>query len=193
MWLKRGAPPRRFSAVQTYVVGQLEFVWHARFPIARVGSLHVIDRLEHGQGSLDQRLLGWVPMARDRGPAVTEGQALRYLAELPWVPHALLANRAVDVRELDERNLEVAARLGDRRLALRLEFDGNGEIATASTDSRPRIEGKEAIPTRWAGSFSRYAEVGGVHIPTRAQVHWYLEDGPFKYFDAEVTGLQQIP
>jgi hypothetical protein len=40
--------------------------------------------------------------------------------------------------------------------------------------------------------FSDYAEVGGVRIPTRAEVHWELPDGPFTYWRGRVTALELV-
>jgi hypothetical protein len=63
------------------------------------------------------------PLQRQHGPEVTAGEALRYLAELPWAPHAPLCNRDLVWRELDDTRVEVATTVRGRRLAVELALD----------------------------------------------------------------------
>jgi hypothetical protein len=59
---------------------------------------------------------------RQAGAETSFGEALRYLAELPWVPHAMTANPQLEWRHLDEGTVEVAAEVGSERAAVRLAF-----------------------------------------------------------------------
>ncbi len=191
MWLKPGARARRFTAVQEYAVDRVAFVWRARFTIAGFVPLRVIDRYRRGEGSLESRLFGSIRLTRERGQDVAEGQAFRYLGELPWVPHALLGNHEIDLRELDPRTVEAATQVGETRVALKLELNDEGDVAGVSADARPRLEDK-GRPTPWAGSFSDYAELGGIRLPTKAEVRWELADGPFTYWRGEITAVEPI-
>jgi len=78
----------RFTAEQEAATERVEFVWRARFPIARMLALRVDDWYRAGEGALVVRLFG-LPLKRFEGAEVARGEAMRYLAELPWVPHAL--------------------------------------------------------------------------------------------------------
>ena len=117
---------------------------------------------------------------------------MRYLSELPWVPHALEANRQLEWREVDPLAVEVAARIGTRRIAVRLEFDAAGDIVGTFAAARPRREGKTSVPTPWGGRFSDYRELGGIRVPTRAEVRWELPDGPFTYWRGTITSLELV-
>jgi hypothetical protein len=141
-------------------------------------------------GEMRARLLGLVPVMRARGRQVAEGEAIRYLAELAWVPQAMLANRRLEWRELDARSVEVATRVGSTRVALRLEFDAAGDLVGAATDARPRTEGQKIVPTPWAGSYSEFAAFDGIRVPTRADVRWELADGPFTYWRGRLTSFE---
>ncbi len=44
-------------------------------------------------------------------------------------------------------------------------------------------------PTPFAGEFSDYEVLDGVGIPTKAEVRWELEDGPFTYFRGRITSF----
>jgi hypothetical protein len=192
MWLKPGARPKRFTAVQEYAVDQVAFVWRASFKIAGFATLRVVDRFRRGQGTLEARLFGSIPLSREKGAAVSEGQAFRYLGELPWVPQAFLGNREIELRQLDAKHVEAATDAGGTRVALTIELSDDGDIAGVSAAARPRLKDK-GKPTPWAGSFSDYAELSGVRLPTKAEVRWDLPEGPFTYWRGEIQALELIP
>lgn len=187
---KPGGRWLRFSAVEDFAVEEVAFSWRARFRLAPLVSLRVVDRYADGEGQLEARLLGLVPVLRARGHEVAEGEALRYLAELGWVPQAIVANRRLEWRELGARAVEVATKVGSTRVALRLEFDAAGDLIGAATDARPRTVGKRIVPTPWAGSYSDYVAFHGIRVPARAEVRWELEDGPFTYWRGRLTSLE---
>jgi hypothetical protein len=169
MWLKPGGRGLRFDAVEDFAVREVAFAWRARFKPA--GFLRVVDRFADGDGLLEARLLGLIPVMRQSGPELAVGEALRYLAELVWAPHAMVANEHLEWRELDERHLEVATRIGSTRAAVRLELDGDGDVVGGSRTARvPRasrsraVHGSAASPTTpsWTESASpRTARCGG--------------------------------
>lgn len=187
---KPGGRWLRFSAVEEFAVETVTFSWRARFPIAPLVSLRVVDRYAAGGGLLEGRLWGLVPVVHSRGQQVDEGEALRYLAELVWVPHAMLANRELDWQEIDQSTVEVSTRVSSARVALRFEFDAVGDIVAAVAPERPRLDRGKAVRTPWAGVLADYEVVGGVRIPTRAEVRWELPDGPFPYWRGTITSLE---
>lgn len=187
---KPGGRWLRFSAVQELAVETVAFSWRARFPIAPLVALRVTDRYAAGEGLLDCRLWGLIPVVRGRGQDVDEGEALRYLAELVWVPHAMGANRELGWRAIDERMVEVSTGVSSARVGLRFEFDAVGDIVAAVAPERPRLDGGRAVRTPWAGLLADYKVVAGVRIPTRAEVRWELPDGPFPYWRGTITSLE---
>jgi hypothetical protein len=189
MWLKPGGRALRFEAVEEFAVDEVAFSWRARFPIVPLLSLRVLDRYAAGEGELEARLFG-LPLMRARGQATAEGEAMRYLAELPWVPHAMAANRQLEWCELDQQTVEVATLVGLARVAVRLEFNAEGDIVGASADARPRPEGKTIVPRPWGGVFADHAVVGGIRVPRQAEVRWDLPEGSFTYWRGVVTSLE---
>lgn len=190
--LKPGGRWLRFTASQESLVQEVSFSWRARVRMLPLVSVQVVDRYSAGEGSGEVRLFGVLPIMRDSRSHVSEGAALRYLAELPWNPHAML-NRQLEWRELDEQTAEVTTRLPSARLAMRLYFDGEGNIVKTWTDARPHKEGDEVVPRPWGGVYSDYAVVGGVAIPARAEVTWELADGPWTWFRGTITSLVTQP
>jgi len=191
MWRKPGGRALRFTAYEQLAVEHVAFSWRARFPIAPLLSLRVHDWYRDGEGGLDARLVG-LPVMRTRGVEVAKGEAMRYLAELPWVPHAVIANQGLGWRELGASTVEVTTVVGTAKVAIRLEFDAAGDIVGAFTNARPRLEEKSSVPTPWRGVFSEYAIVGGIRVPTRGEVSWELPEGPFTYWRGNITSLELV-
>ena len=180
---------RGFTAEQEAATGRVEFCWRAQFPLAPLVALRVGDWYRVDDAALEVRLLG-VPLKRMRGPDVARGEAMRYLAELPWVPQACMANRDLAWRELDKRTVEVAMDIDSARAAMQLHFDDAGDIVGASAPDRPRAVGKDVVPTPFGGEFSDYQVFNGIRVPTAASVWWELTDGPFVYFRGRVTSYR---
>jgi Family of unknown function (DUF6544) len=187
MTLKPGGRPRRFSAIEELAVDRVAFDWRARFPMLGPVSMRVTDSYRAGSGRLEVRVLG-LPLQRRGGAELALGEAYRYLAELAWVPHAILANAELEWSEVDERTVEVATRVGDARATVRLVFNHAGEIARTIAH-RPRLEAGGAV-TPWTGEFRDYRKFGDVIAPARGAVSWQLPDGAFTYWTGTITSLE---
>ena len=187
MWWKPGGRSMPFTAVQEFAVEEVAFWWRARFPIVPLVWMRVIDSYTEGTGRLDVKVLGLVPVMRQRGQEINRGELMRYLAELPLVPHAMRANGRLEWREIDARTVEVSTQLGLEQVAIKLEFDNAGDIVRAYTEARPYLKAKTVVPTPWGGVFGAYRELGGFRLPTTAEVSWELPEGPFAYWRGEIT------
>ena len=171
------------------VLDRVEFSWKACFSLAPLVTLRVHDWYRAGEGALEIRLFG-LPLKRLRGDGVRKGEAIRYLAELPWAPAAMALNTELEWRQLDARTVEVATSVAGSRLAVLLHFNDAGDVAGASARDRPRAVGKSSVETPFAAEVGDYEVLGGVRVPTRAEARWDLPEGPFVYFRGQVTALE---
>ena len=187
MILRPGAAPRPFMATEELAVDRVAFAWRARFPVFGPLALRVTDSYDGRDGVLDVRL-SVLPVQRRRGHGLARGQAFRYLAEIGWVPHAIVANAQLEWNEIDRQTVEVATTVGTERIAVRLLFNEEGEI-TQTVAERPRLEAGNAI-TRWVGEYGDYRVLGGVVVPARGEVRWELPEGPFTYWRGTITSLE---
>jgi hypothetical protein len=183
------APWRPFTAEQAISINQPGFAWLARMQAAPLTSVRVLDCYVGGEGLLEARLFGSLPLARAAGPQAGKGELMRYLAELAWAPHAMLHNPQLSWREIDATTVEVTAESPAGPARVRLIFE-NGDISCVEADDRPRVAGRRIVPTRWQGRCCDYREMNGCRIPTRAVVSWLLEDGPFEYWRGRVTAFR---
>jgi hypothetical protein len=189
---KRGGKALRFSAEQDFDVERAGFVWRAHFPIVPGVWLEVVDACEGAGGRLEAKVWGLVRFMRDTGEAAARAQTLRFLAELPWNPCAILANADMEWHEIGDRSVEVSLPVGQDPVSLRMDFGEEGDVQSVWAATRPRKVGKTSVDTPWGGEFGDYAELGGIRIPTRGAVFWDLPDGRFTYWTGQVLGAELL-
>lgn len=190
MRMQQGGSWIPVSAVQTSAITVPGFVWNARANVGALPATRVIDYFVDGEGALEARVAGLVRVASASGPEATRGEAMRYLSELPWTPHAIACNDTLAWRELGAGKVEVSMETTAGRAALVYTFDAEGDVATVAGE-RPRDEAGEIVP--WEGVFSDYREIGGVRIPARGEVAWVEDGEPFTYFRGEIVALEVLP
>lgn len=189
---KPGAKAMRFTAVQHFDVGSAGFVWRAHFPVAPGVWLDVVDACAGDEGRLEAKVWGLIPFMRDAGEATAHAQALRFLAELPWNPHAILANSQIGWTQVEDRAVEASLPVKGSMVRLRVNFSEEGDVESVRTAARPRKVGKTSRDTPWGGEFGDYAELGGIRIPTRGAVYWDLPEGRFTYWSGRVLAAELL-
>jgi hypothetical protein len=171
----------RFSARQTMAVTSCAFDWHARF--SPFGYLSVTDALKAGRGQLDVTALGLIPLVRSApSVALTKGEMLRYLAELPFAPDAMLHNRGLTWQVMEANQL--AVRCGPAAMQAEVVFalNADGRVASATARDRPRSAKAPHLPTPWRGEFSDYRQQQGRWIPFAGQVAWIINGVEVPYW-----------
>ena len=165
---------RPFTARQSITTSRCSFEWRARTGIG--GWLTVTDALIGNEGQLRVSAFSLVPLMRSTPSAqLTRGELLRYLAELPFAPDAMLFNSGLVWRSMSEGRISVGAELGRISAEVFFELDSAGRIATVYAPDRPRAVGRTFVGTPWQGSFSDYRMHEGRQLPFFAEVAWILD------------------
>lgn len=133
----------------------------------------VADYFVAGTGGLEVMLLGAFPIARMVGSAdAAKGEALRYLAELPWSPDAILFNKSFDWTVLDAKTIKVATGVGAERGEVTFDLDENGLVVRAAAPSRFYAEkGGRVTAHPWHGRFWDYQPIAGRLMPRQGRLH----------------------
>ena len=182
MWRTPGGAPLKFTARQTIRLDAPGFVWRAA-----MGPIVVADYFVAGTGGLEVMVFGMFPIARMiGGAAANQGEALRYLAELPWSPDAILINTALDWTVVDAKTIKVATGVGAERGEVTFELDDDGLIARAGAPSRAYAENGRTTARPWHGRFWDYQRVGAFLIPMQGEVAWGLDAGDFVYWRGRI-------
>jgi hypothetical protein len=186
MWMKQGEKPLAFTARQTCAIDEIGFLWQACFRMSGL-SMWVIDYLVEGEGGLEGRLVGALPLVRMIADDTTfRGEAMRYLAELIWMPDALLFNQQLSWRVIDARTLAVATGNGPRRSEVRIILNEAGDPIRAEADDRPRADDHTVVLCPWFVRGTDYRPIGGRRIPTLGEAGWILDGAEFIYFRARI-------
>lgn len=187
-----GAPFEPAPATQTYGLGAPNFVWFAETPLLPgLPKFRVIDAYVGGEGRLAARALGSIPVASASGAEINRAEAMRYLAELAWIPDAILGNPAIEWAEREDGWLEATLRLEPRDATVRFRLE-DGVIAEMRADARPAETAPDGsqVLLDWRGLFTDYAEIGGRRIPTRGEVG-YIRDGDYApYWRGTITSYE---
>ncbi|MDB5712498.1 MAG: hypothetical protein JWL96_4568 [Sphingomonas bacterium] len=163
-----------FTASQTIATNCCRFDWRARF--GPLGAISVRDALEDGEGRLTVNALGIIPLGRTKPTAaLTKGELMRYLAELPWAPDAILHNPELRWRAIGPDTIVVSAGVGDTSVEVSLGLNTQGQVATVLAKNRPRSPTPPLLPMRWVGGFSDYRLHDGRWLPFAGEVAWEID------------------
>lgn len=174
-----------FTATQAIATRTCEFDWRAR--AGPLGMVSGRDALENGVGRFDIMALGFIAIARAaHTAALVRGELMRYLAELPWAPDAILLNAALRWRADGADRIVVSAGTGETSVDVVLSLDTDGRIAGAFAPDRPRSAVAPLLPTPWRGRFSDYRQHNGTWLPFAGEVAWEIEGKEIVYWQARI-------
>ena len=179
----------KFTATQTISTRACAFDWRAKF--GPFGIVTVQDALQRGEASLAVKAFGLIPITRAvPTPALVRGELMRYLAELPWAPAAMLLNTTLRWREDAPDTFVVSAGAGDTASDVILTLDSSGRIAGAFAADRPRSASAPHLPAPWRGWFSGYRLHDSHWIPFAGEVAWEIGGKPAVYWQGRLESWE---
>lgn len=174
-----------FTATQTISTCSCEFDWRAK--AGPFGLMSGRDALVGGEGLFDIMALGFIPIVRaQHTTALVRGELMRYLAEIPWAPDAILYNSSLRWREEGSDTLSVSAGAGETASEVILSLDSDGRIAGAFALDRPRSATSPFLPTPWRGRFSNYRLHDGIWLPFAGEVAWEIDGKEALYWQCGI-------
>jgi hypothetical protein len=114
---------------------------------------------------------------------------MRFLAEAPWYPTALLPSQGVRWEPVSDTSAMATITDGNAVVSLRFEFNEMGLIDSVHADARWRTVKEEVIPTPWTGRFWKYEIRDGMQVPMEAEVAWLLPEGRKPYWRGCISGV----
>lgn len=184
-----------FTATQHVTTRPPGFVWDATVKMMPGVPVRVLDAYHDGRGTLRATLGGVLPvMAGEPGPALDEGELLRYLAEAPLYPTALLAGGGVEWRPIDDTSARATLVHGDTRAALTFHFNDRNEVVRVEGQRGFTHEDGTVEPRPWVGYWRRYRTRGGMRVPTEGEVAWRdPKGGAWSYWRGRMDRLSYRP
>jgi hypothetical protein len=181
-----------FTSDQLVVVHPAGFDWDARIRMGPGVNAFVHDAYVGGQGMLQAKVLGLVPVANLSGTkAMAESELMRYLAEAAWYPTALLPSQGVTWTPIDDHKATATLVDGANSVSLDFGFDAAGMIVSVYTPARYGSD-KDGVPqfTPWGGQFFDHFVQGGMRIPARGQVGRMSAAGPGTYWRGRIDHVE---
>jgi hypothetical protein len=163
------------------------FTWRAR---AAGGLLHVVDRFAGGQGSMDIRLFGRVPLMHADGPDIVRSAAGRAALESMWAPASLLPERGVEWRAESDGLIVAAWDVPPERPALNVRIDERGAVRSIWALRWGNAGQKEHGYIPCGGEVLAERRFGPLVVPSRVRVGWWFGTPRYEpFFEAEVLEL----
>jgi hypothetical protein len=183
-----------FTSDQVVTTRRPGFDWDARIVVARGLTVRVHDAYVAGEGRLSAKLMGLVTVADMQGtPAAAQGELMRYLAEAPWYPTALLPSQGPRWQAIDDHSARATLTDGTTTVSLVFGFGADGLIQTIQADARARTVGERIEMTPWRVRLWGYAPRDNALIPLDGEVAWLLPQGPYPYWRGHIESISLEP
>ncbi len=179
-----------FTSDQRVLTRRPGFDWDGRVAILPGLPVRVHDAYVAGEGILNAALLGLFPVADMRGTRdVAEGELMRFFAEAPWYPTALLPSQGVRWEARDDRSAYATLTEGGISITMLFRFDERGLIDAVRAEARGRTVSGKVVPMPWQGRVWNYHERGGMRVPLDGEVAWMLPEGDKPYWRGHIAEI----
>ena len=181
-----------FTSRQRVVTRRPGFLWDAQVFMFPGLPAHVEDSYIAGHGRLIAKVLGLFTVADSQGEGeIARGEFMRYFAESPWYPTALLPSQGVRWEAVNDASARASLVDGPITLTLLFRFDNAGLIASVRAEARGAGVGKDGVMVMlpWDCALSNYQAQGGMLIPMTGEAAWVRPEGRKAYFVGHVKTL----
>ncbi|MCH8529592.1 MAG: hypothetical protein LAT65_01945 [Saccharospirillum sp.] len=182
-----------FTSEQQVVTRPRGFIWDARIRMAPGFTVSVVDAYVAGHGLLEAKLLGLITvMKQPPSSELDQGELLRFFAETPWYPTALLPSQGVTWHAIDDHSARATLTDQGITVSLTLSFNEAGLIDEVYSEARYRDVDGEQVATPWQGRFWEYERRDGLLVPLSGEVAWLLPEGPKPYWRGRMTDIHYL-
>ena len=159
------------------------FMWDAEMSMLPAIKVHVVDSYIAGKGLVQAAVLGLFTVAdMSGGGEMARGEFMRFFAEAPWYPTALLPGQGVQWAAVDAHSADATITDGPLTLTLRFHFNDAGLIDSVRAEARGGMVGKEMVMRPWECGLSDYQVRNGMTVPMSGEAAWVRPDGRKAYF-----------
>jgi hypothetical protein len=181
-----------FTSRQRVVTRRPGFLWDAQVDMFPGVPAHVEDSYIAGHGLLIAKVFGLFTVADSHGEGeIARGEFMRYFAESPWYPTALLPSQGVRWEAEDDASARATLIDCPITLTLLFRFNDAGLIASVHAESRGAGVGKDGVMVMlpWDCALSDYHPQEGMQIPMTGEAAWVRPEGRKVYFVGHVKKL----
>ena len=179
-----------FTSQQRVITSRPGFLWEAQVSMLPGLTVSVVDSYIAGKGLLHAAVLGLYTVADvSGGGEIARGEFMRFFAETPWYPTALLPSQGVRWDAVDDRSANATINDGPVALTLLFRFNDAGLIESFRAEERGAMDGNKMAMVPWEGNWSNYQVRDGMTVPHTGEVAWMRPEGRRPYFIGTVTSV----
>ncbi len=177
------------KATHFAVTNRPGFVWHLKADDGKM-SLEGRDLYQGGDGKMLIKAFSLIPVVNVQSPEIGQSASIRFLSEMIWYPTAML-NDYVTWESINNHQVRATFDDGKNQVQAVFHFNERGLISKVTAE-RYYETGKKLELKPWEAQIDTdsYESFDGILIPTRAKLIWQLDEGPFHWFDLEITDVE---
>jgi hypothetical protein len=180
-----------FRSKQRVVIRRPGFLWDARVSMLPGIEARVVDSYIAGTGLLRAAVFGLFTVAdASGGGEIGRGEFMRFFAEAPWYPTALLPSQGVTWKAADNRSAYATLVDGSQALTLLFRFNDAGLIDSVRAEARGGLFDNKVVMMPWECNLSGYEARDGMTIPLSGSAAWVRPEGRKPYFHGAITALR---
>ncbi|HZO91088.1 MAG TPA: DUF6544 family protein [Chthonomonadaceae bacterium] len=165
--LRRWLP---FTAEQ--VIGwKRGMIWRATVRMHGI-PIRGFDRLINGEGEMQWKILGLLPLVSAAGPDITRSAAGRVAAETVWLP-SVLCHEEVTWTAPDSSHAQAHLTVESESVELSFGINGTGQLESVTLKRWGNPEGGAYHYADFGGFAEREGTFDGYTIPTQLRIGWY--------------------
>jgi hypothetical protein len=178
------------KAEQYFATEDPAFIWRVKFTMAPFIWIEGRDMYYQGKGNMLIKLLSTITVADAAGSEMDISSLIRFLAEAPWFPTALLPGDYLEWKEIDSNSAQAVIKDKEYTASGIFTFNEKGEIIKFVTNDRYMEADGKYFKEQWAGYYRNYQEIEGMKIPLEGEVEWNLSDRDLQYAKLKITDIQ---
>jgi len=178
------------KAEQYFTTEDPAFIWRVKFTMAPFIWIDGRDMYYQGKGNMLIKILSTITVADATGSEMDISSLIRFLAEAPWFPTALLPSDYLEWKEIDSNSARAVIKDNGYTALGIFTFNEKGEIIKFVTNDRYMEADGKYFKEQWAGYYRNYQEIEGMKIPMEGEVEWNLSDKDLPYAKLKITDIQ---
>jgi len=178
------------KAEQYFTTEDPAFIWRVKFTMAPFIWIEGRDMYYQGKGNMLIKILSTITVADAAGSEMDISTLIRFLAEAPWFPTALLPSDYLEWKEIDSNSAQAIIKDKGYTASGIFTFNEKGEIIKFVTNDRYMEADGKYFKEQWGGYYKNYREIEGMKIPTEGEVEWNLSDRDLQYAKLKITDIQ---
>ena len=179
-----------FTSKQRVVTQRAGFMWDAQISMLPGMKVRVVDCYIAGKGLVQAAMLGLFTVADvGGGGEMARGEFMRFFAETPWYPTALLPSQGVQWAAVDDTSANATIVDGSLTLTLLFHFNDAGLIDSVRAEARGGMVGKKMLIRPWECGLSNYQVRDGMTVPISGEAAWVRPDGRKTYFMGSIKSM----